>query len=102
MHIYLNAFSLEQFSLTILEGYAFGVPCIGLRPDWKTTFNSNEDQILDGKTGFIVDNEREMANCIDALLTNDAARQQMGRQAYAFKQSQYRFESFYRALSGAL
>jgi glycosyltransferase involved in cell wall biosynthesis len=59
---------LEQYSLTIMEAYAFGVPCVGLRPDWKTVFNSNEDQIVEGVTGHVVQDESDMARRIDELL----------------------------------
>jgi glycosyltransferase involved in cell wall biosynthesis len=93
---------LEQYSLTVMEAYAFGVPCIGLRPDWKTVFNSNEDQIVDGVTGYVVRDESEMAERVDTLIADDGARERMARAAYAMKQQGFSFESFYRDLQGAL
>jgi glycosyltransferase involved in cell wall biosynthesis len=95
----LTASVLEQYSLTLMEAYAMGVPCIGLRPDWKTVFNSNEDQIVDGVTGYVVDDERQMAERIDTLLADEPARQAMARAAYEFKVSRdMTFESFYAQL----
>jgi glycosyltransferase involved in cell wall biosynthesis len=93
---------LEQYSLTVMEAYSFGVPCIGLRPDWQTVFNSNEDQIVDGVTGFVVGNEQEMADRIDNLLADESRRQGMAREALAMKQRGFDFETFYHQLSAAL
>jgi glycosyltransferase involved in cell wall biosynthesis len=92
----LTASVLEQYSLTIMEGYSFGVPCIGLRPDWQRVFNSNEDQIDDGTTGYVVRDETEMAKRIDTLLTNEPLRQQFGRTAYRKKQQGFSFEAFFK------
>jgi glycosyltransferase involved in cell wall biosynthesis len=89
---------LEQYSLTLMEAYAFGVPCIGLRPDWKTVFNSNEDQIIEGETGFVVSNETEMADRIAYLLEHEAERQRMGERGHAFKQRSFSFEAYYAAM----
>jgi glycosyltransferase involved in cell wall biosynthesis len=99
--VLLTASVLEQYSLTIMEGYAFGVPCVGLKPNWKTVFNSNEDQIDDGVTGFLVVDEADMARRIDDLLSDDSMRRNMAMAAYAKKQHGYSFEAFYAVLSGA-
>lgn len=97
--VLLTASVLEQYSLTVMEGYAFGVPCIGLRPDWKTVFNSNEDQIVDGVTGFVVADEAEMARRIDQLLADEPARQRMAAAALEKKRSGFSFKVFYGELS---
>jgi glycosyltransferase involved in cell wall biosynthesis len=98
----LTASVLEQYSLTILEGYAFAVPCIGLKPDWKTVFNGNEDQIADGVTGFLVTNEQEMARRVDQLLGDEPLRQQLAAEAYRRKQAELSFEDYYRSLQTAV
>ena len=100
--VLLTGSVLEQYSLTIMEAYAFGVPCIGLRPDWRTIFNSNEDQIVDGKTGFVVRDEQEMAASIDRLIGDEDLRQTMARHALEMKQQGFSFEAFYRNLVAAL
>lgn len=100
--VLLTGSRLEQYSLTIMEAYAFGVPCIGLRPDWQTVFNSNEDQIVEGVTGYVVGSDGEMAARVESLLDDESGRQTMARAAYAMKQQGYSFESFYRTLSAAL
>jgi glycosyltransferase involved in cell wall biosynthesis len=98
----LTASVLEQYSLTIMEAYAFAVPCIGLRPNWTTVFNSNEDQIGDGVTGYVVDDEAGMAARIESLLSDEALRQRFAEAAYRKKQQGFTFESFYRTLTSAL
>jgi glycosyltransferase involved in cell wall biosynthesis len=98
----LTASVLEQYSLTIMEAYAFAVPCIGLRPNWTTVFNSNEDQIEDAVTGYVVDDEAGMAARISALLDDEALRQRFANAAYRKKQQGFTFETFYRDLGSAL
>lgn len=98
----LTASVLEQYSLTIMEAYSFAVPCIGLRPNWTTIFNSNEDQIEDAVTGYLVDDEAQMAARIEALLGDEPMRQQFAAAAYRKKQQGFTFEAFYRSLRSAL
>jgi len=98
----LTASVLEQYSLTIMEAYAFAVPCIGLRPNWTTVFNSNEDQIEDAVTGYVVEDEADMAARIESLLGDEPLRQRFAQAAYRKKQQGFSFESFYRSLSSAL
>ena len=101
--VLLTGSVLEQYSLTVMEAYAIGVPCIGICPDWKTVFNSNEDQIVDGQTGYVVNDEPEMADRVDRLLVDEPKRQAMARAAYALQvQRDFTFESFYRELQAAL
>jgi glycosyltransferase involved in cell wall biosynthesis len=100
--IFLTGSLLEQYSLTLMEAYAFGVPCIGLRPDWTTVFNSNEDQIKDGATGYVINDEAQMAERIDALLRDEPQRLEMARNAFAMKQKGFSFESFYGDLLHAI
>ena len=98
----LTASILEQYSLTVMEAYAFGVPCIGLKPDWNTVFNSNEDQIRDGVTGFVIRDEDEMAQRVDELLADESRRGTLARQAFATKGDGFTFERFYRDFSRVL
>jgi glycosyltransferase involved in cell wall biosynthesis len=99
--LFLTASLNEQYSLTLMEAYAFGVPILGLRPDWDTVLNSNEDQIIDGVTGYLIADERDMAMRIDELLVDEPKRQQMAREAYEMKKRGFSFELFFQALSGA-
>jgi glycosyltransferase involved in cell wall biosynthesis len=98
----LTASVLEQYSLTVMEAYAFGVPVIGLRPDWKTVFNGNEDQIEDGVTGYLVADEGDMAARVDELLNDEPLRQRMARAAYGRKQSGPSFERYFAAVGAAV
>ena len=99
--LFLTASLVEQYSLTLMEAYAFGVPIIGIKPNWDNIMNANEDQIVDGITGYLVSDEREMAARIDELLRNEPRRQQMARKAYEMKSAGFTFEAFFRQLHGA-
>jgi glycosyltransferase involved in cell wall biosynthesis len=99
--VLLTASLLEQYSLTLMEAYSFGVPCIGLRPDWKSVFNSNEDQIIEGKTGYLVSSEKEMAERISQLLQNEPLRQSMAASAFEMKQANFSFEKYFQHLKAA-
>lgn len=100
--LFLTASLNEQYSLTLMEAYAFGVPILGLKPDGDAVLNSNDDQIVDGVTGYLISDEKEMAARIDELLADEPKRQQMARRAYEMKEQGFSFESFYQALNKAV
>ncbi|HET9373022.1 MAG TPA: glycosyltransferase family 4 protein [Vicinamibacterales bacterium] len=64
----------EGFGLAYLEAMRHGVPCLGSRHD------AAREVIDDGVTGYLVDqgNSTEIADCLVALLTDDARRRAMG------------------------
>lgn len=68
----------EGFGLVLIEAAACGLPAIS----FKTPYDP-EDIIEDGKNGVLVDylNESEFADKLDALMSNDRLRQQMGIEA---------------------
>lgn len=98
MSILLSASILEQYGLTFREAYAFGTPCIGIRPDWKRIFNINDEQILDCDTGYLISDEKEMAERIDYLLQHENERQLMGARGYELKKRELSFEKFFQQL----
>jgi glycosyltransferase involved in cell wall biosynthesis len=100
--IFATGSLLEQYSLTLMEAYAFGIPCIGLRADWTSTFNSVDDQILHGETGFGVSSPEEMAERLDELLDNEELRQRYARTGLARKSDAYSFESYFAQIEGLI
>ena len=99
--LFLTASLIEQYSLTLMEAYAFGVPILAIKPDWKDIMNAHEEQVVDGVTGYLITSEADMARRIDELLNNEPLRQQFARNAYAMKQTGYTFEAFFKVVSDA-
>jgi phosphatidylinositol alpha-1,6-mannosyltransferase len=70
--------SVEGFGIVFIEAAAFGVPSIA-GADGGTV-----DAVLDGKTGLVVDGERDDAvrTALSGLLGDDSRRQAFGRTAH--------------------
>jgi len=66
---------IEAQGLVLLEAMAQGTPCVGKRA------NGIKNVIIDGKTGYLVDSEKEFAERIISLLQDDESREAMGRAA---------------------
>lgn len=96
--LFLTASRLEHFSLTLVEAYAFGVPCLGRRPDGARVRNACAEQILDGETGYLFTTEHELAARVDELLTDEPKRAVFGRAGRARKDRDFSFSVFRRAL----
>ena len=71
----------ESFGHVLLEAMASGLPCIAFKPDGKKIITASDEIIKDGETGFLVKDEKEMAEKIDLLLSDDKLREKMGKQA---------------------
>jgi len=63
----------EGFALTVSEALWKGTPVVG------TNVGGIPLQILNGKTGFLVENNREAANRVLQLLKDEELRQKLGR-----------------------
>ncbi|MEM7245554.1 MAG: glycosyltransferase family 4 protein [Acidobacteriota bacterium] len=100
--LFLTASRLEQFSLTLLEAQSFAVPCLGLRPDWETSFNSCEEQVLPGKTGGLFETEDELASLIASYLDDEELRQEHGLAAWRRKRREFPLERFLEGLREAV
>ncbi|MFT7462172.1 MAG: glycosyltransferase involved in cell wall biosynthesis [Pseudohongiellaceae bacterium] len=100
--LFLTASRQEHYSLTLMEAYAHGLPCIGLAPDGEQIFNAIPEQIVHGRTGLVVRHERELAQAVDELLGDEERRQQMARRGWQRKQNEFTNERFWQALQGAL
>jgi len=79
--IFILPSNYEPFGLVLLEAMASGLPCIAFKPDGKKIITASDEIIKNGKTGFLVKDEKEMAEKIDLLLSDDKLREKMGKQA---------------------
>ncbi len=83
--LFCTASPWEQYSLTILEAAAYGVPTLGRRPNDVDVFNSCPEQIVSGETGALFETPAELARQIDALLRDPKKRRRWGDRARAHK-----------------
>jgi glycosyltransferase involved in cell wall biosynthesis len=100
--VLLTASRVEHYSLTLMEAYAAGTPCIGLRPDFRTIYNACDEQILEGKTGLLIDSPAEMAAACTALLADEPRRAALGAAGYERLCDLVRKDAFRPALLAAV
>jgi len=101
--LFLTASRQEHYSLTVMEACSRGVPCLGLgRDDEGAIFNACNEQILDGRTGYIIHSEQELAQRVDELLRDEPRRHAMAQRGWERKQDEFTNERFWQALQGAL
>ncbi|MCK5149436.1 glycosyltransferase family 4 protein [Candidatus Pacearchaeota archaeon] len=80
--IYVLPSRYESFGLVLLEAMASGLPCIAFKPDGEKIITASDEIIKNGETGFLVKDEKEMAEKIDLLLSDDELREKMSKEAY--------------------
>lgn len=71
----------EGFGLVLLEAMASGLPCVAFKPDGKKIVTASAEIIVDGKTGYLVKDEKELAEKITKLLENTKLCRKMGSEA---------------------
>jgi len=71
----------ETFGHVLLEAMASGLPIIAFKPDGKKIITASDEIVRNKKTGFLVKDEKEMAEKINLLLKNEKLRQDMGERA---------------------
>ena len=64
--------------MAVVEAAQHAVPTIGYRSSGGLT-----DSIVDGVTGILVDDSRELADRLEELLGDDVLREELGRKAQA-------------------
>jgi len=74
----------EAFGFVILEGMSCGIPVVAYRPDDENVLTASDELISDGETGFLVDDDSEMVEKINFLLSDDGVRNEMGIAARKF------------------
>jgi glycosyltransferase involved in cell wall biosynthesis len=71
----------ESFGLVLLEAMACGLPCIAFKPDGKKIITASGEIIRHGKTGFLVEDKKEMAEKIDLVLSDEKLWRKMSKSA---------------------
>lgn len=81
----------EGFGQVLLEAMAFGVPVIGLKADYPKVIVANEEIIINGKTGFLVDPYlvEDLAFRIEQILQDDNLKKQQGENARKLCEERY-------------
>jgi len=69
--IHVTASECEGWGLTVTEAAACGTPTVAV------SAGGLAESVVDGETGVLVENAKEMARVIDALIDDDDARQRL-------------------------
>lgn len=78
----------EDFGLIPVESAASLKPCIAVKEGGPT------ETIIDGKTGFLVENEEEMSRKMELLATNSEMAKKMGREGKEFCYKRFNWDLF--------
>ncbi len=78
----------ESLGLVVLEAMAHGVPPVAMRADGALFFNPYEEFIADGKSGFLVNSDEELAHRLAELLREPARLTEAGRNARRYAETQ--------------
>ncbi len=79
----------EEHGIALLEGMASGKPVISVNEGGPTEI------VLQGKTGFLVNSDREMADRMLTLATDESLAERMGREGRKRIESTYSWEVFF-------
>jgi glycosyltransferase involved in cell wall biosynthesis len=82
--ILISPSKCEAFGFVLLEGMASELPILAYRPDGKTILTASDEIITDGETGFLVDDDAEMIEKINLLISNEKLRKEMGNKALKY------------------
>jgi glycosyltransferase involved in cell wall biosynthesis len=80
----------EDYGIVPLEGMASSKPVISVNE------GGPRETIIDGKTGFLVNNPREMANKMALVAENSALSQKIGREGRKLIEKDYSWEAFFK------
>lgn len=100
--LFLTASRVEHYSLTLMEAYAVGTPCIGRRPDLRSVYNACDEQIEEGVTGHLVSTPQAMANAVRGLLDDEPRRKAYGEAGWQRLRTAWNRDAFGEVLSNAL
>ncbi|OGU35638.1 MAG: hypothetical protein A2068_13820 [Ignavibacteria bacterium GWB2_35_6b] len=84
----------EPFGGVVIESMAFGKPVIG------TNIGGTIDQIIDGKSGFLVNpnDSNVLAEAMEKLIINENLRLEMGNKGRELFLSKFEFEKYYEKI----
>ncbi|HEY5844523.1 MAG TPA: glycosyltransferase family 4 protein [Mycobacterium sp.] len=86
----------EGWGLAVVEAAQHSVPTIGYRSSGGLT-----DSIVDGVTGILVDDSRELADRLEELLGDEVLREELGRKAQA-RIAEFSWQQSAHAMRGVL
>jgi glycosyltransferase involved in cell wall biosynthesis len=98
---FVSASKWEGFGLIFLESAACGKPSIGYKK------GAIPEVILDGKTGFVVNNYEELKQKAEELIKDKILRRKMGKEAlrfskkFSWNKTAKEYEEVFKALSSA-
>jgi 1,2-diacylglycerol 3-alpha-glucosyltransferase len=101
-HVYAFPSRLESFGLTLAQAMASGLPAVARRDRFPHIITSSASMIEDGKTGFLVDDEREMATALARILSETELRQRMASSAAEVARKQFCWDRHVAAIDAAL
>ncbi len=92
-HIFTQFSSTEGLSVSIIEAMACKLPCV------VSNVGGNAELIVEGKTGYVIDSERDdlLTSGLRKLLEDKEQRSQFGARAFSHFNNHFTFEKFQHA-----
>jgi len=83
----------ESFGAALAEALAYGVACVGFRPDGHRVCNANPEMIRDGVTGLLCDPTPAALACtLDRLIADAPLRRRLGAAAAQFVRDRFTWQ----------
>lgn len=101
-HVYAFPSRLESFGLTLAQAMASGLPAVARRDRFPHIITSSASMIDEGTTGFLVNDEGEMARALGTLLTDRPLRDRMAAAASRAARDRFCWDRHLDAIDGAL
>lgn len=101
-HVYAFPSRLESFGLTLAQAMASGLPAVARHDSYPYVITSSASIIEHGTSGFLIRDEREMAEAIAKLLTDTGLRQQMAAAAARIARERFCWERHIDAIETSL
>jgi glycosyltransferase involved in cell wall biosynthesis len=101
-NVYVMPSVMESFGLALVQALACGLPAIARRSKYPTVLTASEGIIDEGRTGFLIDTEQELADRMTELLVNPTLAETMGASAVASMHDRFSWSSHIDALDRAV
>jgi len=89
---------IESFGIVYAEAMLLGLPCIGSKNAPPDVLSAAEDVIEEGRTGFCVRSEDELADRLKLLMTDEELRRAMGEAGGERARALYSCEAYTNAV----